>query len=247
MNNGEIYEFVTTILRKEKNGSVLDPNRFNLMLKESMWEKVNDEYRKYELSQIISDTLQDLKATSIISIDNNGEFKLNNLLLDDYWHPSALRYDDTGAVTRKIEIVTDLEYTNRLSSVLLQPDETFPIAKFYRNSSYNLVIKFYPLTNNTANFDYLRIPPNPFFDYYINANDEIIYMEPGTDHTLTAGEKYRDGTTVGLVSSISVELPFPEGDRLDVSYMILQKLGIPVKEQLAVEYGAVREGKEDQL
>lgn len=247
MNNGEIYDFVNTILRKEKNGSALDSDRFNLMLKESMWEKVNDEYRKYELSQIISDTLQDLKSTSNISINSNGEFQLSNLLLDDYWHPSSLRYVDTGGNTREIEIVTDYEYNYRLSSILLKPDSIFPIAKFYRNSSYVPVIKFSPLVNITATFDYLKVPPDPFFDYYINANDEIIYMEPDTNHTLQAGEEYRDGTTVGLVNSISVELPFPEGDRLDISYMILQKLGIPVKEQLAVEYGAIREGKEDQL
>jgi hypothetical protein len=245
MNNGEIYEFVTTILRKEKNGSALDPDRFNLMLIESMWEKANDEYRKYELSQIISDTLQQLKASESISITASGTYVLSGLS-EDYWHPSALRYADTGAVTRKIEIVTDLEYSNRLSSILLQPDLTFPIAKFYRDSG-SQVIQFYPIVSTTATFDYLKVPPEPFFDYYINANDEIIYMEPGTNHTLTAGEEYRDGTTVGLVNSISVELPFPEGDRLDVSYMILQKFGIPVKEQLAVEYGAAREGKEDQL
>lgn len=245
MDNGQIYDFVTTILRKEKNGSALDPARFNLMLIESMWEKANDEYRKYELSQIITDTLQELKASEFISINASGTYVLSGLS-EDYWHPSALRYNDTGAVTRNIEIVTDLEYNYRLASILLQPDAIFPIAKFYRDSGLE-VIQFYPLASTTATFDYLKVPTEPFFDYYINANDEIIYMPPGTDHTLTAGEEYRDGTTVGLVSSISVELPFPEGDRLDIGYMILQKLGIPVKEQLAVEYGAIREGKEDQI
>jgi hypothetical protein len=245
MDNGEIYDFVTTILRKEKNGSVLTPEKFNLMLEESMWEKSNDEYRKYELSQIITDTLVSFKTTTSIAIDVNGEYDLSGLT-DDYWHPSALTYDDSGS-TRIIEIVTDLEYAERLANTLLAPDNYYPIAKFYRNSGGTDVIKVNPLVSVSATFDYLRKPTEPFYDYYINANDELVYMPPGTNHTLGAGEEYRDGTTSGTVNSISVELPFPEGDRLDVAYMILQKFGIPVREEGAVQYGAAREAKEDQI
>ena len=247
MDNGQIYDFVTTILRKEKEGSALTPERYNLMLNESMWEKCNDEYKKYELSQVITDTLSQLKATSDIAVTGTGEYDLSGLTSpDEYWHPSALRYDDSGT-TRTVEIVTDIEYTLRVGSVLLQPDSYYPIAKFYRNGSGTEVIQFDPLASTTVTFDYLRKPTDPFYDYYYNANDELVYLQPGASYTLQAGEEYRDGTTSGTVNSISVELPFPEGDRLDVAYMILQKLGIPVKEQMAVQYGAAREAKEDQI
>lgn len=247
MNNGQIYDFVTTILRKEKNGSALTPERFNLMLVESMWEKANDEYRKYELSQIITDSLKELKTVDDIAIDALGEFDLSTLSSpDEYWHPSAIFYDDSGDL-RFIEILTDLEYAERITSTLLHPDSYYPVAKFCRDSSANEIIKFYPLASITVTFNYLRKPPEPFYDYYINANDELIYMEPGSSHLLTAGEMYRDGTTSGTPSSISVELPFPEGDRLDVIYMILQKFGIPVKDDLSLQFGAAKEAKEDQI
>lgn len=246
MDNGQIYDFVTAILRKEKNGSALDPAKFTLMLYEGMWEKLNDEYRKYELSQIITDTLIMIKASANISIGANGIYELSGLISPyEYWHPSALYYDDSGTL-RKIEIVTDLEYAERVTSTLLLPDSYYPIAKFFRNGA-NEAIQFYPLTSTTAIFDYLSIPIDPFYDYYINANDEIIYMPPSSSHLLTAGEVYRDGTSSGTVNSISVELPFPNGDKLDIAYMILQRMGIPVSEQTAVEYGLSREAKEDQI
>lgn len=247
MDNGQIYDFVTTILRKEKNGSALTPYRFTLMLIESMWEKANDEYRKFELSQIITDSLSEIKTTSSILLDANGEYDLSGLTSpNEYWHPTALTYDDSGN-TRLVEIVTDLEYAERISSNLLLPDTTYPIAKFFRNISNTEVLKAYPLASLTLTFNYLRKPPEPFYDYYINANDELIYMEPGSSHTLLTGEEYRDGTTSGLVNSISVELPFPEGDRLDIAYMILQKFGIPVSDEMSLQYGIAKEQKEDQL
>lgn len=246
MDNGQIYEFVTTILRKEKEGSALTPERFNLMLQESMWEKANDEYKKFELSQVLTDTLRQLKTEQQINISGTGEYDLSGLT-HDYWHPSALYYDNVGDI-RRIEIVTGLEWSERVTSSLLAPDYVYPICKFTRDASGNYIIKFEPLTGfSTVTFDYLRKPTDPFYDYYYNANDELVYLQPGASYTLQAGEEYRDGTTSGTVNSISVELPFPEGDRLDVAYMILQKLGIPVKEQMAVEYGAAREAKEDQI
>lgn len=247
MDNGQVYDFVVTILRKEKNGSALDPTKFNLMLYEGMWEKLNSEYRRFELSQIITDCLISLKTSVVISITSGGEYLLDGLVSpNEYWHPTSLNYDDSGTI-RKIEIVTDLEFNERISSSLLLPDGTYPIAKFCRNTSGDEIIKFDPLASVSVNFDYLKIPVTPFYDYYINANDEIIYMSPGTDHTLTAGEIYRDGTSSGLVSSISVELPFPDSCRIEVAYLILEKLGIPIREQFAVEYGITRENKEEQL
>ena len=247
MNNGQIYDFVTTILRKEKNGSALTPDRFTLMLIESMWEKLNDEYRKYELSQIVTDSLNEIKTTASIILNVNGEYDLSGLVSpNEYWHPSALSYDDSGNI-RLIEIVTDLEFAERMSSSLLQPDSYYPIAKFYRNSSDTEVIKVEPLTSTTLTFNYLRKPPEPFYDYYINANDELIYMEPGDSHLLGTGEEYRDGTTSGTVNSISEELPFPEGNRLDIAYMILQKFGIPVNDDISFQYGIAKEQKEEQI
>lgn len=247
MDNGQIYDFVVTILRKEKEGSALTPERYNLMLQESMWEKANDEYKKYELSQVITDTLRELKTLEVINISGNGEYDLSGLTYE-YWHPSSLYYEDASLNLCFIEIVTDLEWAERVTSTLLAPDYTYPICKFVRNSTGDYIIKFEPLTGfSTVSFDYLRKPAEPFYDYYYDANDELVYLEPGVMYTLQAGEEYRDGTTSGTVTSISVELPFPDGDRLDVAYMILQKLGIPVKEQIAVEYGAAREAKEDQI
>ena len=156
-------------------------------------------------------------------------------------HPTTLTYVDTGTRVRDIDIVTDGEWADYLSDSLMAPTLTFPIAKIVDETIY-----FNPIVSVSAEFTYLKKPTEPFFDYYWDANDEVIYMPPGSSHTLGAGEMYRDGTTVGLVNSISVELPFPDQEKIDVSYKILQKFGIPLQEIMASEYGMAREQKEEQ-
>lgn len=239
MDNGQIYDFVNTILRKEKNGSAVSPERFTLMLVSSMWEKVNYEFSRFEMAQVITDTIKSLKVIETIAVTAGGDFDITTLG-DDYLHPTTLTYVDTGTRTRQIDIVTDAEWAEYTSNSLLAPDLLFPIAKIVDETIY-----FTPIVSVNAEFTYLKKPTEPFYDYYWDVNDDVIYMSPGTNHTLVAGEMYRDGTTVGLVASISVELPFPDQERIDVAYKILQKFGIPVQENTAAQFGAAKEQKEE--
>lgn len=241
MDNGQIYDFCVTILRKEKEGSAVSPARFTLMLIAAMWEKINFEFSQFELSQIVTDTLKALKTTETIAITAGGDFDLTTLT-DDYLHPTTLTYTDTGARIRSIDILTDAEWADRQSDSLITPTATFPIAKIVGDTIF-----FDPLVSVNAEFTFLKKPTEPFFDYYWDANDDIIYMPEGSSHTLGAGEMYRDGTTVGLVNSISVELPFPDQEKIDVAYKILSKLGVPIQETMAAQYAISREQKEESL
>ena len=129
-----------------------------------------------------------------------------------------------------------------MANSLLAPSSTFPIATIIDDT-----INFSPLVSVSAEFTFLKKPTEPFYDYYTDAGDNIIYLPVGP-YSISAGETYRDGTpgpTSG--TSASVELPFPDNERLDVAYKILQKFGIPVQEVMATEFGAIREQKEENL
>jgi len=207
-----------------------------------MWEKINFDFSLFETTQVITDSLKALKEVETISVTAGGTFDLTTLL-EDYLHPTALTYIDTGTRVRQIDIVTDNEWAEYMSNSLLAPTLVFPIAKFVGD-----IIHFNPIVSVSAELTYLKKPEEPFFDYYWDANDEIVYIPEGDSYNLIAGEMYRDGTpgpTSG--SGASIELPFPDSERIDVAYKILQKFGVPVQEAMATEYGIAREQKEETL
>jgi hypothetical protein len=241
MNNGQIYDFVNIILRKEKEGSVVSPERFTLLLIESMWEKLNYEFSGFEKSQIITDTLRGLKVTEDINLNGSGLFDLTSLA-EEYFHPTSLYYTYNGSV-REIRVVTDAEWAYYTSNSLLAPSDEFPIVKI---SGDNL--EFSPIISVTVTLTYLKNPTEPFFDYYFDADDKIVYLTEGQNYTLQTGEEYRDGTLPpNVVSSISVELPFPQSERIDIAYKILQKFGISLQDAMAAEFGNKKEIKEEAL
>lgn len=243
MDNGQIYDLVNTILRKEKAGSAVSPERFTLMLITSMWEKVNFDFSLFETTQVITDSLKALKVPEeTIAVSASGTFDLTTLA-EDYLHPTTLTYTDTGARLRDIDIVTDAEWAEYTTNSLLSPDSSFPIAKVADDTLY-----FKPIASTSVEITYLKKPTEPFYDYYWDVNDDVIYIPEGASYNLIAGETYRDGTpgpTSG--SGISVELPFPDHERIDIAWKILQKFGIPVQEAMATEYGVAREQKEESL
>lgn len=254
MDNGQIYDFCNTILRKEREGSALTPERFTLMLLECMWEKCNADYKQWELDQIVTDSLRSLKTEESIAIDASGISDIT-LLTDDYWHPSSITYTDPSPFKRKIDIVTSDEYSDLITNSLLLPTLEYPIAKIVGDN-----IVFYPLVSTTATFSFLKTPPEPFFDYYIDANDEIIYLQEGQVYTLQADETYTEkespfatliaGQSIGVkptnnANNLSKELFFHDDDRIDVIYKILQKFGITLREMEAAQYGIAREDKEE--
>lgn len=105
-----------------------------------------------------------------------------------------------------------------------------------------------------ATFGYLKEPDDPYFDYYYDANDEIVYLTPNTSYTLQTGETYIDkddgtertsGYEITASENKSVELFLPEGERYKVLYCILQKMGVSLNEQDALQYGLIKEQKEE--
>lgn len=231
LTNGKIYNYVLDLIRKEINGGTIDPDRFNRILQACSWEKANADFKKFEETKILSDSLSPLEKPA--SLINPG-----TSLPVDYWHSISV-FTISGGKTIPVKELTIKQYYEHTGSDLLYPKDWSPICTFLDGK-----IDYEP-SNINVTLLYLEKPVEPYFDYYFDANDNIQYLEEGQNYTLKAGEEYRDGTTSGSVSSISLEMSFPEQDRVDVAYMILQKLGVIIDEQDALQYGITGSQKEE--
>lgn len=250
MNNGQIYDFVVTMLRKNKEGSFVNAGRFTTVLIQKMWEKINFEITRYEKSQIVTEALRLIKhENETIAVDGNGLFDLTALPSDyPYLFRSALRYDNSGDI-RKITVVTDEEWDDAMQSSVMIPNARYPICKFVGNK-----IHFSPIVSKNVTFDYLFKPDEPYYDYYVNSDDEQVYLPEGSEYTLGTGETYtRKDTGVvmthGQIITASInqskELPFPEGERQSVVMSILSSFGVPLSDQLTVQYAQYKEQQEN--
>lgn len=252
MTNGQIFDLVNVIIRKEKEGDTISPADFSDLLYMCSEEKANSDYSYYEQSQVITDSLRSLSASTAVSLTVGvGDFitAITNAS-KTYWHA-------TGVVTstREVQLLTSLQYNDYKYSDLLAPTADFPVCKIFGDGIYVL-----PTSITTVNFEYFQKPNVPFYDYYIDANDNYQYIEPGTVYTLLSGEEYEDkedgtifntpGDTIGVkptndANNMSVALSFPRNERIQIIYMILEKIGIALNEQDAVQYGLAKEQKEE--
>ena len=103
-----------------------------------------------------------------------------------------------------------------MSSTLLQPSNLHPIVALFNETTP--AFKFEPYRSTTATVSYLRFPVEPVFVVTIDANDNITYN-----------------------SGASTELEWDEEEKVDIIYLILQKVGVNLDEQDALQYGLAKE------
>jgi hypothetical protein len=238
-NNGSIYNAINTIIRKESIGGNFAPEEMTEMLILTMHEKNNADFKQYETHQIITDSLRNLEATATITLTTGV-----GALPSDYWH---IKSNGIIVSSYSADIVTDKEWLDRFYNKATVAKVWCPMARIIGTN-----IQVFPTAANCV-IEYLKTPTSPYFDYYHDANDQIIYLPQSTAYTLKTGETYIDkddgtvrvvGYTISSGENKSVELHFPESDRIDVMYRILQKLGVSLNEQLKLQYGLQGELKE---
>jgi len=237
MNNGQIFNIVNQLIRKEKEGDTITPESFSEMLDFYSLQKANSDYYYFEKSRVITDSIRSLMADVDVALTTGvGDFSAAIVTAGDvYWHEIGVTTS-----TAKADMLTTHQFNDYKYSDMLAPTTDWPVAKISGDNVYVL-----PISITTINFQYLKTPNTPFYDYYIDINDNYVYMPVGSSHLLVAGEEYRDGTTSGTVNSISVEMSYPDSERIQVVYLLLAGLGITLNEQDAVEYGLGKEQKEE--
>jgi hypothetical protein len=141
---------------------------------------------------------------------------------------------------RRIEILTDKDLAERRTNMAIRQLIDFPGAIILGNS-----VKVYPTNVATADFVYMKVPVTPVYDYYLDANQNRIYLAAGATHLLAAGETGSADQTAGTtVTSLTVEIEYNPLYHVEFCNEILQKIGINLKDEQLRQYVREVEGKQ---
>lgn len=236
----EIFDYIYYISNKEQIGNTFNIEKFNTVLKVVDLKFFKNRYGlpekyqvgqplpniAYEVTQKITDDLSNLKVimgdgvSNKLAINSDGY----SILPLDYIHQSYILFTENDD-SNQVIVCNDAEWANYVSSTLKKPTKENPICNFTGGK-----LRFRPKNLGYVDFAYLRLPVSAFYDYYISANLEHIYLPPNTSHVLGVGEEGSLGQTNTTVLSLSRELEWVPDLHLDVCNFILSLIGINLRE-----------------
>jgi hypothetical protein len=248
MNLDFIYKYILFLANHAVTGNSISPAEFNMTLNAANIKLLKrkcglpEDYRpgqpftrqSVEVTQVLTDDILPFKIhlgdpnTPYLQVDANGYGQIPINL----FYPHALSYkffpntDCTGEFKiRQIDVLTDQQFDYVAGSSIRKPTLYHPACNFQDGA-----IRFLPKNIQRVEFVYVRFPVVPVYDFYISAELEHIYLEPGIVHTLLPGEEGSAGQTSGTVQSLSVELEWNDANKLDCASLILSMLGINQRE-----------------
>jgi hypothetical protein len=234
MNLGELKLYLNYVLNKEQRGGALTPSRFNSLLKrcnlKHFKKKIGlpEEYRigqplsrqAFELTQKLSDDIRPFVISmddfnGMLSVDSDG----HSVIPSNMYYPSSLGYryilnSATCGISEEmkpIEVLIDAQWNHRLASHIRPPSLAYPIAIF--RDGY---IEFRPKTLQFVNFTYVRYPVDPVYAYTL-VNDVDVYD-----------------------AANSIELEWDNVNILDIAYLILNEMGINLREGQIQQFSEMR-------
>jgi hypothetical protein len=220
----EMYELMGTIVNKDYSGNIITPARFRQLIK-----AVNIDYfkNKYGLPEEYQPGRPIPLEYADITLKNTDDIKAFKMFVEntpcpagllpyptDYAHRDSIKYNETVTINkvatvmkRKVEILRESQADDRLSNFTKQPTVTYPIGVVRATG-----IQIYPVTIAQVDFSYLRWPVDPVFTY-IQAAGYITY----------------DATN-------SVEFEWPKDCHTDLVRMMLEIMGIRLREAEILQY-----------
>lgn len=244
LTNQQVFDLIRFIAKKEVNGDI-SPNEFNLLLPVCSTELYDQILSLYEKDDFATATLSRFKVymgnnTPQLAIDTYGKATFPT----DYKKYSGSIYKqiiNNVTYLRKVDELTDEEYTTRLASYITIPTKNNPVVNI-RDEYF----QFYPYNLVSVDLMYLRVPTIPIYDFYYDANGNMIFMPTNTTHILATGDIYSDGiTTSGTVTSKNVDLDWEIEEQIKIINLLLSKIGISTKENDVFQYAELmkKEGK----
>jgi hypothetical protein len=244
----ELYINSHTILSKDGNEGLITMDRWNTLL-----QSLNHEFIRTKLEEIFgafpngnvtdetiysSKLIQSLIATDMLSV-TAGVIDLGSTPTLMYWGKMRTTSTYNGKV-RKVELVSDSELNGRLTNMMQKSLSEYPAARIKGNYIY-----IYPTDISSVVFDYVKIPTVPFLDYYVDAKHKTQFLGAGSTYTLQANEVYRDHSTSGTKTSLTVELQLPVNMHSAFQDYIIEKLSLMISDQYINQFTIAKEAKEE--
>ena len=242
MTNEDIYKYLSIIINENEYDGTWNVDEYNriveVMTPDFFRSTVNDLYRAVPVSNVMhsSKLLRPLIEREEITIPASGEFDLSGLSNTFAYFGALVVAEDLSDSLQSYDLVAFEEYQKRMTDLLAMPVIEHPICMITGDT---LIVR--PAgTDIDTEFYYIRYPETPFFDYYIDADKQLQYLDADETYTLGASEVYRDGTTSGNVSSLTVEPEFVQDFIKPFINHLLGELGISAQNQPVYQH-AVQE------
>jgi hypothetical protein len=248
MTLNQILKYVNYICVKENSGSTLKPDQFNTVLTVSTTNMFN---RRVQEAQALSiqgkmpfnmalyehASLREFHVTENITF-SGGVFNVTSLVNSYAYFLSMYTFFNGNG--RRVDILTDTDLIERRTNLMSKQLEDYPGCTIFGN-----VIKVYPTNITTAEFNFMRNPSVPVFDYYYDVNYNLVYLAQGTTHLLATGEVGSSGQTSGAtVTSLTNELDWNPLYHVEFCNEILSKVGVNLKDEQIKAYVREIEGKQ---
>ena len=240
MNLQDLLDFLNFIINKEQSGRFISPREFTLLLREANYKffkkyfDVPEEYQignpmsriEWELTDVVKEKLS--RFMTELSFKNNNPLAVSNGIAQK---PADMFFEDYFASSSGLgRILKGYEFEKISRNPVTGPTEDYPIATIKSNT-----IQVAPETITAISFHYLRRPEEPNFDYYVDENDNIIYLEPGETSPTTGNPANHP--------SESVELDWDVDCIWDIAYIILENMGIGINREQVIQYAQTKQIK----
>lgn len=234
MNLGDFYKNLLFLLGKDMQGSGVTPANFPKVLNDLVQaEYMNALIRKFEETREISSALRPFiktlgdnqsPALPVVPWSANADFAYAQFPEDFWYYARAASVDylnACGQINRKyrsVEWVDQARFDYMTGTDLLFPTREEPVATVQNDQ----ILVCPALTS--IRFTYIRRYANVVFDYDILANNNILYLPPGSVHTNSSVQP------VGTPSA-SVELEWPESEHDELLRRTVQRYGRNIQNQ----------------
>jgi len=229
-------------LRKDRKGAV-SPEEFESFLRYRNLDYYNAKVKKDGVSKNAEDSVKPFFVEfDPIPVALDAEMQVYRGLIDNLtqtyghwkgvWWTVNLRgvgetYADISDMIY-VDVLTELEFQNRLGNAITSPSATAPIAFFTDARIYI----YGPELVGSLIVSYYKQPSDPYFDYYTDGVGNITYLTEGqAAYTLLAGEIARDGSTAGQqVTSVSIDLEWEDYDAINILDMIVSDVSVALSD-----------------
>jgi len=237
---GEMYDLINFITNKDFSGNIVTPDRFNALIKVVNLDLFRNKYGLPEEYQPGRPIPKEYVEITLKNMDDMKAFKVylpnvtlaNGVLLypADYAHRDEVIYNFTinidkvaTVLPRGVEILRESQLSTRMGNFTKRPNTRMPVGVVRQDGIHIFPYKYSKYTPDfitTVDFSYYRWPINPEFSYTLG--DGYITYEP----------------------TKSIEPEWPEDEHITLVRMILEYLGVNLREEEVVNYAEtkLREG-----
>jgi hypothetical protein len=248
MTLNQILKYVNFICVKENSGYSLTPDKFNTVLNGS---NINMYNRKVQEAQVIANSkgmpfnqaLYEHAALREFHVSENITFTSGNFdittLSNNYAYFLSMITLYNGSYKR-IEILTDSDLVERRTNLITKQLEEYPGCVILGD-----IINVKPTNIASAEFTFMKNPSVPVFDYYYDANLNMVYLPQSATHLLATGETGSVGQVAGAtVTSLTNELDWNTLYHIEFCNEILSRVSVNLKDEQLKAYIKEVEGKQ---